>query len=251
MLIIEKEQMSAFNESARQFMIERISSHMQEYFSEQCSIMGEKSLGETVKLGVNKSWDHGFIPEREVFLFVSIMFMLGSGFDTDFQCPWAQEILGNNDEKKDEQINTLYEAAMEHLNTLIGVRDDEHVKVLMRIRDKNIDETVEEVQNDLAEGIRNFCVEIHPRKAKLIGEHGIDRLVKQATETALKYDITHDKGTVIILAHMFLLGCSFDTDPQFPWVIETLHHETPEDESDKYNLLYNGAIEHLNKSLKF
>jgi hypothetical protein len=62
-------------------------------FPEKCKYLGELSLRRLINRGLELASSYGFSSERDVSIFVVMMFVLGTGFDKDPLLPWASKIL--------------------------------------------------------------------------------------------------------------------------------------------------------------
>jgi hypothetical protein len=82
----------------------------------KCHVLGEAGLGDLAHEGVEAARKHGLATGRGALIYVGVMFLLGSGFDTDPQCPWAARILSDPALKNPaEKAEQLYGAAMSYL----------------------------------------------------------------------------------------------------------------------------------------
>src|SRR5438094_179214 len=94
-MIIREDQMRTFAEAAaREFegrMLERLRTH----FPKHEVYLGEPQLRVLVRLAVERAQSHVLMAERSIALYLDLMCVLGSGFDTDPQLPWAAAILAD------------------------------------------------------------------------------------------------------------------------------------------------------------
>ena len=97
MLVIRDQQMQAFAQNAKkQFEAETVP-HISRFAPRQFEILGEKTIGQIVSLGIERAEKYGFTNRGPVRFYIELMFMFGSDFDTDPQYPWAAELLGGSD----------------------------------------------------------------------------------------------------------------------------------------------------------
>lgn len=252
MLTIRKEQMDVLSASMRPGLIDPLAAHLRDHFPGQCEILGHVPLRKTVALGLENAAGYGLLSERDVFLYLSVMFMLGSFFDTDLQFPWAGPILNrNNFPDGYTKVQALYDAAMDYLDRTVGENEEEHLKVLLRVKRLDPDGAAERVGPDFTPGMIGLFREIHPRKAAHLGNDLLEKLIAAGAESASKYGITGERGRTVTLLHMFLIGSGFDRDPQFPWAEAILNDAALSGEDEKADRLYRAAMDHLNRSLEF
>lgn len=250
MLAIRKEQMDVLSASMRPSLIDPLTAHLRDYFPGQCEILGDAQLRKTVSLGLENAAGHGLLSEKDVFLYLSVMFMLGSFFDTDLQLPWAGPILhGSHFPDPDTKVQALYDAAMDYLDRTVGENEEEHLKVLLRVRKLDPDHAAERVESNFTPGMIGLFQALHPRKADLLGDDLLEKLIAAGSESALKYGITRERGRTVYLLHMFLIGSGFDKDPQFPWAEAVLNDTAVSGEDERVDRLYRAAMDHLSRSL--
>jgi hypothetical protein len=99
----------------------QISSRLRKIFPEKCAYIGEFSVRRLIQRGIEAAGSYGITSERGVAVYICLMFMLGSGFDTDPLFSWAAKIL--NDESTADQVdkvNQLYAGAMAYLERWCG-----------------------------------------------------------------------------------------------------------------------------------
>ncbi len=75
---------------------------------------GDAANRELIALGLENAGQHAFRSKRSAAIWITLMFMLGSGFDEDLLYPWAPEALAGGGQE-DERADRLYRAAMTHL----------------------------------------------------------------------------------------------------------------------------------------
>ncbi len=251
MLTIRKEQMDVLSASMRPSLVDPLAAHLRRFFPGQCEILGDASLRKTVALGLENAAGYGLLSEREVFLYLSVMFMLGSFFDADLQLPWAGPILHrSNFPDPYTKVQTLYEAAMNDLDRTIGENEEEHLKVLLRVRKLTPDRAAEQVRPDFTPGMIGLFREIHSKKAERLGDDLLEKLIAAGSESALRYGIAGERGRAVYLLHMLIIGSGFDRDPQFPWAEAILNDAALSGEEERTDRLYQAAMDHLSRSLE-
>lgn len=249
MLKIRNEQINVFQQAAVRDFEDQLVKYVGEHFPKHYGNLGETGVRKVVRYGLNRAESHRLIDKRSISLYVSFMFMLGSHFDTDPQLPWALEILKDEitpDEKL--RIDRLYDKVMEYFDHVAG--DNEYIdKALRRIRKEQIESLSSSGSGGLLDDMTLFLNKIFPQKCEYIGEDLIRSMILHGIKAAKRYNITDERGLIIYISLMFILGSSFDTDPQFPWVMAILNDETTTDETEKILRLYTEAATRLDKWL--
>ena len=71
--------------------------HVKEHLPGYCKVLPEPSLAALVARAVDTAQRYRFSAGRDILQFVSLVIVLGEGFDRDPRLPWAREILTATD----------------------------------------------------------------------------------------------------------------------------------------------------------
>jgi hypothetical protein len=89
---------------------------LNEIFPEKCKAVGDANMRLLIQEGIKSAQYYNIFNQHDVFIYIGCMFILGSGFDSDPQCPWATAILQEKSAtEQDAKANRLYNAAMASL----------------------------------------------------------------------------------------------------------------------------------------
>jgi hypothetical protein len=84
-----------------------------------------------------------------------------------------------------------------------------------------------------------------PKHCQILGGERLKETVSYGWERARSYGLNGENSIILYTDLIFLLGRSFDTDPQLPWAAEILAgKEAPE---DRTQTLYDQAIDYLDR----
>jgi hypothetical protein len=129
MLQIRPEQMQSLSTYTICKFEDRMVLHLNKYFPEQCKKLGEDGTRKAVRYGLQRAAGYEITSERDVCIYIDVMFEFGRNFDLDPRLPWASEIL--NDEglagEPSEKVNELYDTAMENIKRASGIELDTEV----------------------------------------------------------------------------------------------------------------------------
>ena len=121
MLVMRETQMATFEQAAVHNFENRLLEHLEEFFPKHCEILGEEQARKAIRLGIERAKQYDLVSERDLHLYVGLMFMLGSYFDQDPQLPWAAKILTDeNIVYPNDRADQLYDRAMVFLNEAVG-----------------------------------------------------------------------------------------------------------------------------------
>ena len=100
-------------------------SKLNQIYPQKYENTAENSLCQLVKRGMSDSDQYGIGKPGYKSLYVSFMFLLGSGFNKDLQYPWASRVLNNQAlANEDEKVTQLYTEAMDYLDNWLDVIDN-------------------------------------------------------------------------------------------------------------------------------
>jgi hypothetical protein len=236
MLIIREEQMKAFEDVALRNFENEMVEHIQQFAPQQSEIIGEPGVRKVVKLGIDRAGNYDFTNKGPVRFYLELMFMLGSDFDTDPQYPWVAEIL-NDQNIKDQmaRAESLYNKFAEYAEKVLepkNIYEKEALHRITRQRLKDFPMLEDSFEND----VTRWLWEIYPEKCNYVGEPALTELVQNARLEANNYGINFCPGTTLVALALFAFGHGCLSDPQFPWIAETLSDNSivnPEEKAEK------------------
>jgi hypothetical protein len=91
MLILRKAQLDALKQAPQKSFEKSMLDFVRRHFPKHCVLLGDSAILKVVQLGGERARQYRLETGRDVSLYISLMFMLGSDFDTDCQLPWASE----------------------------------------------------------------------------------------------------------------------------------------------------------------
>ncbi len=250
MLKVRREQKEVFGEVAAKRFEDRTVQHVKEFFPKHCEILGEGPVRQVIRRGIERAEDHGLTSERDVTLYIGLMFMLGSNFDLDPQLPWAVEILDDDTTGNPNlRANRVYDKAMAYLDKVAGPNSEHLESALRRLRNGPIPEVPGASLGEFAEHMLAQLEATYPEKHAALGEDVLRKLIADGYEAARGYRLASRRGTTLYVSLMFMLGSGFDDDPQYPWAAAVLGDEGAGRADDKAERLHAEAMAHLEKWL--
>lgn len=250
MLVVRKEQIEALEQAALKNFENQMVAHIKEFFPKNYEIIGIPQIRKVIQYGLERAENYDLTTEREICLYLSLMLKLGSNFDVDLQLPWAAETL--NDETIADpfiRVNTLHDKSEVYFSQAVG-EDHQHLEnALVKIIEKSDRLFSLPLKNNFEDHMLTELWKLFPEKFKVLGKPVLHDLIEQGLGSAKKYNITNERGLMIYIGLMFMLGSGFDTDPQLPWAIEILNDNSIKDQATRVELLYNTAISTLKKWL--
>ena len=86
--------------------------HLRKFFPDSVAAVDEEGARRLIRTGIARSATYSIVSERDVCLFIDLMFALGPGFDSDNSMPWASAILRGPLQRASRRMDQLIEAAM-------------------------------------------------------------------------------------------------------------------------------------------
>jgi hypothetical protein len=246
MLVIRKEQLETFQDASAPHFEAAAIQHLKEAFPKHCTQLGEGQLRPFVQYGRERAALYGITSQAGVSLFLDLTLLLGRGFDTDFQLPWAAEILKDST-LPDEQtrLSLLHSRAMGYLDTVSGP-DNEFIDEAQR---RIGVETLERPSG--GESFETYMLErlraVFPQKSDYVGDEILKTLLAHAVQAARQYGLKTEQGVIVLTGLFFMLGASFDTDPVFASINSVLHDASAGDRYARSQLLHQRSLEYLKR----
>ncbi len=272
MLVLRKSQMKVFEQVAVQRFEAGLLEHLRTFFPEQAAALGSTQLGRVVRYGLERAESRGLHTERGIYLYLALMFVLGSAFDEDPQLAWMPPLQppapppGEEPQQSESQIEVasvpaatarsletpdtrivpLYEQAMAFLDRAAGPDNEFLRQTLNVLRHPQVFEGLPAAPSF---GHRALLLlqTLAPEKYKALGQGALRALVRSGYETAKRHGVTTEPGMMNYLALAFVLGSGFDRDPLYPWASAVLTDPALADPAQRGTALREAALAHLAK----
>ena len=179
-----------------------------------------------------------------------MLIMLGSGLGSDPQLPWAGEILYDSSTKEPTlRIDRLYDAAIEYLDQVVGKDEVFPVEALRTFLNIPIEQLHHHLIGGTEQGVLDTFRVIWPQKYALVGDSQLKKLIAEGVGSATRYGLTGSREAGFFLILMFVLGHSFDCDPQYSFLTMVLTDKNFKDEPQKPDRLNAVLRANLSKAL--
>jgi hypothetical protein len=284
MLVIRKSQMKVFEQVAVQRFEAGLLDHLRTFFPEQAAALGTAQLGKVVRYGLQRAESRGLRTERGLYLYLALMFMLGSAFDEDPQLAWMPPLQppappplpaeepqqatppveaaptpatvpppeetepAPPPETPDTRIVPLYEQAMAFLDRTAGPDNEFLRHTLSVLRHPQVFEGLPTAPS-FGHRVLLLLQTLAPEKYKALGDGALRALVRSGYEAAKYHGVTTESGMMNYLALAFVLGSGFDRDPLYPWAAAVLSDPTLADPAQRGAALRETALKALEKCL--
>jgi len=223
MLTIRKEQIQIFEIAARSLFEDEMVAHSHEYSPKLCEVIGEEQLRLAVQGAMAKATQYGFTNRGPIRLFIELMFLFGSGFDTDPQYPALAKILNGSGDQMD-RAEQMHEEVVNYLQKVCGP-DDINMKKALDAFGEFARKPVTISSDDSITDMLNKLTLAFPQKAAYAGKDSLTALIGESRAAAKKYTFSTTQGQFLLLILMYAFGHGCIADPLYPWIERTLTDE--------------------------
>lgn len=229
MLTIRKEQIEVFENIAIQKFYRKLIPHVYEHFPSHAKYLGENAVLAVIENGCKQALSYGFKSERDLCLYSDLTIMVGVGFDTDPQLPWATEILSDKSLKDPwDKMDKLWDRAMTYLESVIGTEEVFPIQAYNLFRKKDYMNHPLGSINNVNKRIIEYFVKIWPEKFEYIRNNKLEQFISNSLYNAIRYGISHPEEQTEFTIFAFLLGHRFFIDPVYPWIVSILNENLPD-----------------------
>jgi hypothetical protein len=221
MLIIRAAQMHVLEQAALRHFEDEMVAHSRSFTPILCRVLGETQLRVALRQAMARAVGHGFTYRGPVRLYIEMMFLCGSDFDTDPQYPGVGEILrGGGDQM--ERAQALHEGVLDYQQKVAGPQGANVTKALRELSTLGR----RSFAGPPDDFVPAMCQEMHrvfPERAAYIGDSGLMALIDEARGEARKHQFSTMRAQVLMVVLMFAFGHGCVNDPLYPWIARTLN----------------------------
>jgi hypothetical protein len=218
MLTIRQEQVDAFRQHHLQKFEDEMVEHLKKFSPSHWRAIGEHSGRRVIRLGIEQAKKYGFTHRGPVRFYVEMMFMFGSYFDSDPQCPWATEIL-HDPQSTDQMVRAdrLYDVMIKYWTEVAGPKNLFMLTALRKLSQARAENYVT-AGASLEDCFLAALTSIYPQKRAYLGERPLRELLKKTFELADKHGLTSNEERGLMTALTFFLGHECTCDPLYGWI---------------------------------
>jgi len=246
-LFIRPKQMELFRQAASQRFENEMVAHCQDFAPILCRVIGKQQLRLAVRSGIERAGGYGFTYRGSIRLFLELMFLFGSAFDSDPQYSWATRILHGNAPQMDRAGN-LYDQVLDYQEKVSGpdgLNNREALRNLVFFVGQPNDFSSQNFGTSMIMEMSN----IFPQKANYIGKEALVALIRDSCDKAKALGFTTSKGYALMVALTFVFGHGCTDDPLYPWMSSTLKDETVREPNARATQLEQETLAWLNQIL--
>lgn len=190
----------------------------------RCAELGPAPLRTAVQAAIGRAELHGFTWVGPVRLFVELCLLLGSGFDTDVQYPFARACLHEPGPQM-QRAAALHAGSVAALHAMRGPEGRHDEAALWRLRELVAARPAAPRERDLTGVALATLAHVHPQRYAWIGEPALRSLIEHAEGEAMWHGIAGPESVLLIAGLMFAFGHACLEDPFHPWLAASLDRE--------------------------
>jgi len=225
MLVIRKEQIDTLSQGLLKEFEDEMVEHLAQFSPPLYKVIKEDQTRKVVRFGFEKCDKYGFKLRGPMRLYLEMMLLFGSHFDSDPQYPWASEILFDKHSVSEMQrAEWLHEKIVDYQAKVSGAHGENTRKALETLADIGR-KPLNLPESNYEESIRREMYRVFPQKFEYVGNKAIDELITAGRVEARKYDfpVTRGDTLMVVLKYAFGHGCADDL--LYPWINRTLHDD--------------------------
>ena len=225
MLVIRKEQIKILRGDILRRFEDEMVQHLATFSPPLFRVIKEDQMREAARVGIRHARSYGFELRGPIRLYLELMLLFGSHFDTDPQYPWAAAILSDERSVSEMQrAEWLFEQTIEYQERVSGEGGANTTRALRKLLD--IGRTLPtfaaaEFEPVMHRELRNAF----PEKVDFIGQNALATLLRTSMADARQYDLPSTRGEMLLLILTFAFGHRCADDPLYPWIGRTLTDE--------------------------
>lgn len=238
-MVIRAEQMKVFEQAARSRFEEEMIAHSKAFSPRLCEVIGDVQLRAAVRSGIARADGYGFSNRGPVRLFIELMFLCGSAFDTDPQYRPLGDILRSSSDQM-RRAQQIHEGHLDYLERVSGpgaVNVKKALSDLLIFVRTPITFTTS-VQTNMLELMNR----IFPQKVAFVGEAGLQELIQEGVAEAQRYHFESIREQALLVVLKFAFGHGCTDDPLYPWIVRTLRDDRITDPAARAARLERKAI---------
>jgi hypothetical protein len=247
MLNIRPNQMKVFEEAALRRFEDEMVVHSKEFTPRLCEVLGDEQLRVALRQAMKRAEAYGFTFRGPIRLYIELMFLCGSDFDTDPQYPAIGEVLNASGDQM-QRAEQLHEGVIDYQGKVSGP-DGVNVRKALEALSVFARKPVTVSSSDFVPAMLQEMTRAFPKKVVYTGEERLTRLIQEGRAEAREYAFPTVRGEALIVILMFAFGHGCTHDPLYPWIARTLKDERIKDPAARAERLEKKAITWLDHVL--
>ena len=227
MIVIRQNQLDSLLEAGLAEFENEMMAHSKEFSPRLTELLGDEQLRIAVGQAMDRAASYGFTYRGPIRLYIELMFLCGSDFDTDPQYAEIRKELNATDDQM-ARADRIWKGVVDYNSRVSG---ENNINVLKA--EEYLAEFAESPiifsEGSFVSSIVNEMTTAFPQKVDYIGKEGLTKLIDKGRATAQKYELSSLRAQALIIILMFSFGHGCTHDPLYPWISRTLLDEQIKD----------------------
>lgn len=223
MLKIRPEQIKVFEANALRKFEDEMVGHSKEFTPRLCKVLGDAQLRVALHQAMQRATYHGFTNRGPMRLYIELMFLCGSHFDTDPQYAVLGKILNTAGDQM-QRADQIYEGLLDYQKNVSGP-DAIYVHRALEALGKFARKPLILSSDNFEEGIAREIKHAFPQKVIYVGKEGLTQLIQDGRSEAQKYGFPITRGEALLVVLKFAFGHGCTNDPLYPWIWRTINDD--------------------------
>jgi len=223
MLTVRPQQMKIFEDAALRRFEDEMVVHSRGFSPKLCEVLGEEQLRVAIRQAMARAARYGFTNRGPIRLFIEMMFLFGSDFDTDPQYLMLGKLLNASADQM-QRAEQIRKEVVDYLQKVSG-NDDINVRKALEALACFAPKPITFSSNDIVTGMLQEMTCTFPQKVAYIGKEALTALIQEGRNEARKYAFHTVRGEVLVIVLMYAFGHGCTDDPLYPWISRTFSDE--------------------------
>ncbi|MCC6537910.1 MAG: hypothetical protein IT162_10195 [Bryobacterales bacterium] len=253
MLTIRDEQLGQLSSDATSRFERQLAAHARAFAPKHAEVLGEAGVLAAARLAMERGGAYGFTGQGPLQLYLELMFLLGSFFDTDVQYPWAGRILApSTPGGQMDKADRLHAAAAEYWDAVAGPGNQFAQQAL-----RTLNQSGTAVARGLQPGpayvpaAAQALAGLYPQKAQYLGMPVLESAVEASVRECEARSVRSVPAWWVITVLHGTLGHGISQDPLYPWVGKALDNEREGDPDERVKKVYSKAKIYMTEAIAY
>jgi hypothetical protein len=239
MLTIRQDQVESFRQYHLQKFEDEMVEHSKKFTPRLCEVLGDSQLRVAIRSAMKRADGYGFTNRGPIRLFIEMMFLCGSAFDTDPQYSAVGDVLRS---PGDQMIRAekIYEGSLDYLEKVSGpgaVNVHKALADLLLLARGPLT-----FPNGFVAEMLSHMGRVFPQKADWVGEAGLKAVIEEGVNEARHHQFKTLREGALLVVLKFAFGHGCTNDPLYPWIGATLTDPKIKDPNARATRLEKKAI---------
>lgn len=240
MLTIRHQQVAALEQNASRHFEDAMVAHSKAFAPQLCEVIGDDQVRIAIRRAMTRAETYGFTFGGPVRLYIEMIFLCGSDFDTDPQYPAITRILRSPGDQM-RRAEQLHAGVVDYQDNVSGPEAVFTLQALSNLLEMTR-HPIRFTREDFGSGMLQEMHRIFPRRAVYLGDVALTSLIEEGRAEAARCQFTSVRAAALIVTLMFAFGHGCTADPLYPWIERTLTDDRIVDPTARADRLERKAV---------